>query len=223
MVGVVARLAGQVPCLFPGQLLDINQEAHHLNHSHGRMGVIHLHRHLVWQLRPLAVWLLQEFPKEVLQRSANEEILLFQAKDFALILVVVGVKHGGQVLGPPPSINRISIVAFVECFEVELLGGARAPQTQIVGVVGVKPRDGVVVRHGLDDLAPHPALAPDTARISEVLDMATEAHGVHDVRAGDLEGVHVAKPEVRLLNLPAILDDLLEDAEAVADAVTPAW
>ena len=38
----------------------------------------------------------------------------------------------------------------------QVLAGAGPPEPQVVGVVGIKAGDGVVVGHGLYDLASHP-------------------------------------------------------------------
>ena len=46
---------------------------------------------------------------------------------------------------------------------------------------------------------------------------------VLDVDSFDLPRVAVAKPEIRDLDLAAILDDLFEDTVVVTDAVAPSW
>ena len=51
------------------------------------------------------------------------------------------------------------------------------------------------------------------------LDVAAEADGLRVLVARQLPGVAELQPVVVLLDLPAVLDLLLEDAEVVADAV----
>ena len=46
-----------------------------------------------------------------------------------------------------------------------------------------------------------------------------ELHAIRDLRAWDLPWIAVAQPLVRDLLLPAVADDLIENAELVADAV----
>mmetsp|Transcript_57884 Transcript_57884/g.108455 ORF Transcript_57884/g.108455 Transcript_57884/m.108455 type:complete len:495 (+) Transcript_57884:347-1831(+) len=78
VVGVVQALGGQLPCLIPGDAHDIDKQAHHLRNCDRRVRVIHLHRNLLRKLRPLEVWTLDEFAQQVLQRRADEEVLLPQ-------------------------------------------------------------------------------------------------------------------------------------------------
>mmetsp|Transcript_49873 Transcript_49873/g.103815 ORF Transcript_49873/g.103815 Transcript_49873/m.103815 type:complete len:281 (+) Transcript_49873:923-1765(+) len=67
MVGVVEALCGQVPCFIPSHTHHVNQQAHELRHSNGRVRVVHLHSNLLRQIRPLVVGPLDELPQQVLQ------------------------------------------------------------------------------------------------------------------------------------------------------------
>mmetsp|Transcript_49102 Transcript_49102/g.136484 ORF Transcript_49102/g.136484 Transcript_49102/m.136484 type:complete len:242 (-) Transcript_49102:921-1646(-) len=121
VVRVVAGAPRQVPSLVPTQLLHVHEEAHHLDHGHRRVGVVHLHGHLRRQLGPLAVRLLDELPEQILERRAHEHVLLLQAQHLALPLVVVRVEHRGEVLCAAPRLDRLRVPALVEGVEVELL------------------------------------------------------------------------------------------------------
>jgi hypothetical protein len=55
--------------------------------------------------------------------------------------------------------------------------------------------------------------------IRVVLDVAAPLHQVVDVGFGDLPGVSAGQPVVGLLDLPAVVDLLVEDAEFIADAI----
>jgi hypothetical protein len=56
-----------------------------------------------------------------------------------------------------------------------------------------------------------------------VLGVAAPLDQVVDVGFGDLPRVSVVQPVVGLLDLPAVMDFLVEDAEFVADAVADRW
>mmetsp|Transcript_51655 Transcript_51655/g.112546 ORF Transcript_51655/g.112546 Transcript_51655/m.112546 type:complete len:267 (+) Transcript_51655:521-1321(+) len=66
VVGIVQALGGQVPSLVPGHLHHIYQQTHHLGHCNGGVCVVHLNRHLRWQVGPLVVGPLNELTKQVL-------------------------------------------------------------------------------------------------------------------------------------------------------------
>mmetsp|Transcript_56735 Transcript_56735/g.135134 ORF Transcript_56735/g.135134 Transcript_56735/m.135134 type:complete len:215 (-) Transcript_56735:1045-1689(-) len=93
VVGVVAALRGELPGLLPTEVLDVHKQAHHLRNSNGWVGVIHLNCDLLWQFRPLVVGSLDELPQHVLQRCADEEILLLQTQLFALVRRIIGIKN----------------------------------------------------------------------------------------------------------------------------------
>mmetsp|Transcript_56733 Transcript_56733/g.135121 ORF Transcript_56733/g.135121 Transcript_56733/m.135121 type:complete len:509 (-) Transcript_56733:400-1926(-) len=222
VVGVVAALGGEVPCLFPTQVLDVHEQAHHLRHSNGRVRVVHLDGDLLRQLGPLVVGPLDELAEHVLERGADEEVLLLQAELLALVGGIIGVQDRGEVFSTTALVNSIGILGRTVGVEVELLRGRGLPQAQVVGVVGVEARDGVVVGHGLHDLTANPSQAPVAILIDALRGVAVEAHRVGHVRPGNLEGAAVAQPIVRALHLSAILDVLLEHSIAVPDAVAPA-
>ena len=66
---------------------------------------------------------------------------------------------------------------------------------------------------------PDPIGAGSNVRVRGVLCVAAPLHQVADVGFGDLPGVSVGQPGVGPLDLPAIVDLLVEDAELVANAV----
>mmetsp|Transcript_74151 Transcript_74151/g.163987 ORF Transcript_74151/g.163987 Transcript_74151/m.163987 type:complete len:458 (+) Transcript_74151:1250-2623(+) len=222
VIRVVASPRCKVPCNVPVQMLHIYQDAHQLRHGDGRVRVIHLDRDLIGKLLPLSARVLDELAEDILDRGTAEEVLLPQAQDLALVLVVVGIKHRGDVLSPASLLDGIRIVALVEGVKIELRGGASAPQAQVVGVVSVEAWDGIIVGHGLDDLAPGVTNTPLPVFVAGLLCGTAETHWVGDVRPGDLPWASVAEPEVGALHLASILDVLLEHTIVVTDAVTPA-
>ena len=222
VVGVVQALRGQLPCLVPRHVHHINQQAHELRHSNGRVGVVHLHCHLLWQFRPLVVGTLDELAQQILQRSTHEEVLLPQAELPALVACVVRVEDGRQVLCLSTRLHGIGEVRRTVLVQIELLGGASTPQSEIVSVVSVEARNGIVVCHGLDDVTTNPVQAPLTLGIEALLNFAVKPHWVGDVRPRNLEGASIPDPEIRHLHLTAVLNVLFEHAIAVSDAITPA-
>mmetsp|Transcript_35289 Transcript_35289/g.76152 ORF Transcript_35289/g.76152 Transcript_35289/m.76152 type:complete len:380 (-) Transcript_35289:81-1220(-) len=186
------------------------------------MGVVHLNGDLLGKFRPLPVGLLDELAQEILQGGAHEEVLLLQSQELALVLVVVGVEDSREILGLASVVDSLRVAELVECLEVKLLGRKGPPKSQVVGIVGVEARDGIVIGHGLDDLATDPASPPATLVVRVVLNAATEAHWVGHIRTRDLPRHGLGKPVVGLLDLPTVDDVLLEDAIAVSDAIAPA-
>mmetsp|Transcript_75616 Transcript_75616/g.180675 ORF Transcript_75616/g.180675 Transcript_75616/m.180675 type:complete len:261 (-) Transcript_75616:819-1601(-) len=156
VVGIVQALPGQFPCSVPIQLLHIHQKAHELCNSNGGMCVVHLHGNLLRQVFPLIIWSLDEFAQQILQRRAHEEVLLAKAKLPSSIRCIVRVEHGRQIFRFAPLCDRILKLCAAEGIQVELLARTSSPKSQVVCVVGVKARNGIIIRHCLYDLAPDP-------------------------------------------------------------------
>mmetsp|Transcript_42557 Transcript_42557/g.106218 ORF Transcript_42557/g.106218 Transcript_42557/m.106218 type:complete len:307 (+) Transcript_42557:3078-3998(+) len=221
VVGVVEALSREVPCLVPVEPLDVDEEAHHLRDGDGRVGVVELETHLGRQLVPTAALLLLEPSEAVLDGGADEEVLLLQTQLLPLPRVVVGVEDGRDVLGTLALLDSVEELATVEGMEVKLLAGTRFPESEVDGVVRVESRDGVVVRHGLHDLAARPAVPLATLVVLVSVHVTVEPHGVGDVGSLDFPWVGGDEPVVRVLHLTALDDLLLEDAVRVPDAVAP--
>ncbi len=108
----------------------------------------------------------------------------------------------------------------VEGIEVELVAGARSPQTQIVCVVCIVSWDWRVIGLGHHCLALDPIAALNTV-FCIFFNSAVELDWIDDVTAFNLPRVTVFEPEIRDLDLAAILNHLLEDTIVVPDAVAP--
>ena len=108
----------------------------------------------------------------------------------------------------------------------------RLPEAQGDGVVGVVADDGRVVGAHHDGLLrrlwsereTYPAFPEGLldAVVPDLLDVAVEPDLVLHVEALDLPGVALVEPVIRLLDLVAVADGLLEDAVGVPEAVAPA-
>ena len=131
-----------------------------------------------------------------------------------------GIEHLGDGLRDDLVLDRLVVVAGVEGLQVERLDGPRAPQRQHVAGVHAVALDRRVVGDALE----HPSAAPSgrgrgrRRRCSARCGRPSLTQVAH-VGLGDLPRVAVAQPVVGLLDLPAVVDLLVEDAELVADAV----
>mmetsp|Transcript_24094 Transcript_24094/g.55875 ORF Transcript_24094/g.55875 Transcript_24094/m.55875 type:complete len:362 (-) Transcript_24094:781-1866(-) len=160
VVRVVQALGRQIPGLIPRDPHDIHEEPHHLSYSDRWVRVVHLHSNFLRQLGPVVVGTLDEFTQQVLQGGADKEILLTKAKLFTLISCIVWVQDRRKVLCLAPVLHCVREAGGTVLVQVELLGWAGSPQPQVVGVVGVETRNGVVISHGLDDVSPDPIHTP---------------------------------------------------------------
>src|SRR5699024_7261810 len=90
MVRVSHGLSSNVPCLIPSKSFLIHQNTHQLSHSHSRMCIIHLECHFLIQLCDITVCLFV-FRDRCLDAGRNEEILLFQTKFLACVMIIIGI------------------------------------------------------------------------------------------------------------------------------------
>ena len=219
VVGVAESRDGDLPRLVPVQLAVVDQQPHELSHRDRGVGVIEL------QGEPLG-----EFPdprfgqvvhdvQHVLQRAGHEEVLLEQTQPLARLRLVVGVQHLGDRLRGDLVLDCLVVVAGVEGCQRERLDGPGAPQRQHVAGVDAVALDGRVVGDAFQHSSRHPPGAVVAGLVGVVLGVAAPLDQVADIGFGDLPGVSVRQPVVGLLNLPAVADLLVEDAELVADAV----
>ena len=76
MVGVCTGMRCDIPCFFPGHSFFVQQDTHQFGNRHGRMGIIHLERYLLWQIMQIIVMFLKTLQR-TLDTCGNKEILLF--------------------------------------------------------------------------------------------------------------------------------------------------
>ena len=155
----------------------------------------------------------------VLQRAGDEEVLLRQPQLLAGFRLVVRIEHLGDGFRRDLLVHGAVVVADVERFEIEGLGGLGLPQAQQVRGGHAVAGHGRVVGDALDHLLGKPAHAISAGLVVVRLGAPAELHVERDFRAHDLPGVAEAQPLVRHLDLPAVTNRLIEDAELVADAV----
>ena len=98
VVGVGEDLLADVEGLVPAKAALVQQNAHHLGDGEGGVGIVQLDRDLVGQVLQGAVGG-QVVLDDIADGSGRQEVLLAQAEDLALNVVVVGVQHLGDELG----------------------------------------------------------------------------------------------------------------------------
>ena len=213
--GLLRDLEGKVEV----NALLVNQQAHELRAAHGGVGVVGVHAHVVAQVLPVVTKLALVGAQDGLQASRDEQVLLLQAQNAAVLAGVVGVQNGGDGLRVGAELEGAGVVAVVEGVEVEVVVlGLRPPQAQAVDLVLAVANDRHVVRDGLDELA---ALLgePEAAILLVAHHVAAKLHHHGGLVLASLPGEAVLQPVVRQLHLAAALNALAEEAVAVAHAV----
>ena len=215
-VGDAAR--GDVPRLLPAHAVLVEKDAHELGYAQRRMGVVDVDGDAVREVVEARIGL--EMPRDyALDGRGHEEILLFESEGFALDVIVGGIKHLGDGLRHRLCGHRLDVFAAREHGHIEVHGRLRRPQPDAVDGVGVIARDVHIVGHGehrgvvaLTDGEPavFPILVHDAAELDFIGLLGT----------GGKPHSALFEPVVGLLQLPAVHDDLLEDAVVVHDGET---
>ncbi len=157
--------------------------------------------------------------QQVLQRRGAEEILLPQAQFLPRRAVVGGVEDPGDRLGAHLVRQRAHVVPTVEGIELHGIGRARAPQPQRVHMAAAPADHRRIVGHGIDRFRriPDRALRSIGARFAR--NLAAEADAVADLGAGEFHRIAETQPILGVFLLPAIAQDLPEQAVVVADSI----
>ena len=180
------------------------------------MRVIDVHADLFGQQVPGSAVELLEVADHVLQGRGGEEVLLLQAEQLALVVVVLGVEDVGDGLSQLLLLGGLDVLAAAEGAQVHALGGAGAPQAQAVHGGGVVADEGHVVGHSLDGVVADVA-EDHAALLLGHLNMAVEVHLAGVLHHGHFPHVAVAQPVVGQLDLLAVDDLLAEQAVLIAD------
>ena len=165
------------------------------------MGVVELDGRIFGQMIPTETLMAAEIAHNVLQRRAGEDILLLDAQALALPRGVVGVEDAGDVLGLVFVFERLIVVLCVERIEVQLLLGFALPETERADGLGVVADDRHIVGYAVDGL------------VGEL-----DFHG--QLIAAVAPGVAVFRPVIGVFTLTVVFKRLLEQAEAIAQAVS---
>src|SRR4029450_6850748 len=182
------------------------------------MRVVDLDRDEARQLVEAALLPLQ--PREdILQRGADEEILLLETQLAPRGCAVMRIEHAGQAFPLDLAADGAEMVALVEAAQIEFARRACRPQPQGVHGVRAKARH----RHiecGRQHLAGiEPAVTDSAMLVGLGNDSAIEADGIAEIRPRELPRGAIVQPDIGFLMLPAALDSLREHAELIADAI----
>ena len=186
-----------------------------------RVRVVELDGHLVGQLVPALV-VLDEAPHDVLQRRADEEVLLPEPQLTAARRAIVRIEHLRQVLRLVLLLDGLDVVPLVEVPKVEVLRRLGRPEPHVVDRARVVTRHRRVEGHRQDVLRVHPVEPQHALVVDDLDDAPAELHRVEHLGTRELPGVALPEPVVRILHLIAPLDPLVEHAVLVADAVAVA-
>ena len=219
VVGVAEGGHRDRPRLVPVQPTLVDQQPHEFGDADRRMGVVELQRESLGKVVHRCVGEIIHDVQHVLQRARHEEVLLQQPKLLARLELVVRVQHLRDCLRGDLVLDGLVVVAGVERLQCERLHGARAPQRQHVARVDAVALNRGVVGDALDDPTGNPPDALVACIVGVELGVTAPVDRVMHVGLGDLPRVTVGQPVVGLLDLPAVVDLLVEDAELVADAV----
>ena len=214
VVGVAKGPDGDVPGLVKAQAVQVDQQSHELGHRHGRVGVVQLDRHLVWQGADVAVEL-DVAPDNVLQRGGGEEILLPQAKLLTRRGRIRRIEDAGQGLGAGGLGQGADMVARVEGVELNRVQCPRLPKAQRVDPFAAPADHGRVDRQRDHLFGGNPTRDAGLVR----LDLASKADRIGALAAFKFPGVAVGQPGFGQFDLPALIDPLAEHAVDIADAI----
>ncbi len=219
VVGVAEGQLHDGPGGVPAELLLIDKDALELGDGHRGMGVVQLHRDLGGEVFPGVAGDAEVAANEIAQRAADKKVLLDEAQLLAVLRLVVRVENLRDGLADRLLAHRLDVAAGVERAQVKLLGRARGPETQEVHGLGAVARDGNVVGHAEDLFRVHPAGTIAAAVVKDVFDPTVELHLLGVFGAADFPRRAEDHPVVGMLDLVAVDELLLEEAELVVDAV----
>ena len=131
MVSEVHSPVGDVPCSFPAESLNVNEDTHKLWDGDGGMGVVHLNGSLRGEVSKIRVGLLKALD-DVHDRGSHEEVLLLQTQFLPSGGVVIGIKHGSNSLCALLSEYGVHVGTIVEALQVKLINGLCLPQAQVI-------------------------------------------------------------------------------------------
>ena len=217
VIGVGQRRHRDLPRFVPAEIVQVDQDAHQLGDGEARMGVVELHRDLGGEVAQLPVG--SEVPlDQVLQRGRDEEIFLPQPQLAPRRALVVRIEEFADRFRARLLGDGAEIIAGVEDVEPQRIGRARRPQPQRVDVLAAPADDRRVVGDGLHGFRRTPGGAV-AAAVVDMVDAAAEMDVIDHLGPLEFPGVAEAQPFVRIFVLPALRNDLAEQAEIVADAV----
>ena len=220
MVRVADARRRDPPCVVPFHLVLVHQDTHKFGNHERRMRVVQLHEDFLRQ-RIQRIFTNHVATQNVLQRAGDEEVLLTQAKLFALLRVVVRIQDLRQRLRLHLVHDGANVFAAVEILQVDFVVSLCGPKAKRVDRLAAVTDHGNVIRNAAHMLVRLPP--PDfTAVFTQNYLPAAELDMDLVLRTHDLPWIADADPVVGLFHLFAFFQPLAEDAEIVAQSIAVA-
>ena len=159
--------------------------------------------------------------KDVLQRSGDEQILLFESELLAGFGGVVGIEHTGDVLSTLSCLECVVVLSSVEGVKIELVEGQRFPESETDSVECSVARNGGIVGSRDNGFAFFPEGPFHTLGVDCFSHFTVESYFVLNIDSFDFPGITVTEPVIWDFDLVAVFYDLLEDAVVITDAIAP--
>ena len=219
VVGVGKHLAADIKRFIPAEAAFIQQHTHHFGNGQRGVGIVQLNGNFVGQVFQRAV-LAQVLFQNITDRSSRQEILLAQAQDLALNMVVVGVQDLRDQLGAGRFVHGIGVFTGVEAVHVKI-GGLCLPQTQLGNALSAVALHIHIVGHSLHSIVID-VLHMVEAIVPGFLDLAVKTH-FNGLIGVCLQPYAAARqPVVSGFLLPTVHDLLLEDAVLIQNRMAGA-
>ena len=219
VVGVSKDLAADVESCIPFIAALIQQNAHHFGDGNGRVGIVQLDGDLIRQVFQGTV-LVQVVAQDIGNGSSAEEVLLAQAKDLALGVVIVGVQDLGDQLCGSRLADSGVIVAGVEAAHIKA-GCLGLPQAQLGNALRAVTGNVHIVGNSNDRVVVFVLDMVETA-LPGLDSLAVKADLLCLVGVGFDPHLAAGQPVVSGFLLPAVHDLLLEDAVLIQNRIAGA-
>ena len=96
MVGIGESPARDIPSAVPVQMMKVEEYSHELRYGDRRVRIVQLDRHLVRQFVKIRV-IFGESEENILERSADEEVLLLEPQLASHFRGIIWIEHFGKV------------------------------------------------------------------------------------------------------------------------------
>ena len=186
------------------------------------MGVVELDDVVLRELRKISADRHNKVMYKILQGCRSKEVLLTETQLFSHWSVVVRIKNAADVLRVVLPFDSALVLHVVEELKVKAVRTRRLPETECIDGIVAEPDDRHIIRSGSDFfrvLQIEPVLS---VRCLSVFDFTAEFDGYCKVASLYFPRITVAEPVVRIFNLLAVFDVLLEHTVFIADSVSVA-
>jgi hypothetical protein len=163
-----------------------------------------------------------ELSNNILERCTAEEELLLESELFSSFLVVIWIKHTGDVFGTLSISDGSMVVSRVERVEVELLGWSGSPKSQNISVVSVESWYWSIVSLSDNSLGILQVASLGSV-VVVVFAPSIEINLKLDVGSLDFPWISVFEPVVWNLDLITTMDLLLENTIIIPDTISNSW